>query len=103
MTNTDGDPISDSHNCLDADIVLRSTGVKASDQPQCDLDKATLFRVHSYRLKAFSPVFRDMLQLGEGHATSHEKAIQLEESTGTLSWLLDLMHDDIAQPPLLGL
>ena len=45
-----------------------------------------------------------MLQLGEGHAISHEMPIQLEESTGTLSWLLDLMHNDIAQhAPLVAL
>ena len=90
------DPVSEYFTSPDAVIVLRSAEVTPGQA-----EKATLFRVDSYRLKAFSPVFRDMLQLGEGHPGSRSEPIQLEEKCSTLSILLLLMNDDISKHPFM--
>lgn len=96
------DPVSEKFNSPDADIVLRSAKVKARNLPFLPAEPATLFRAYSYRLKAFSPVFRDMLALGEAHGAAQTEPIQLEESAETLSWLLLLMQDEVSSHPFLA-
>lgn len=99
MTPHTDDPVSKIFNAPDADIVLRSADIAASDDRLCQAEKPMIFLVHASRLHRHSPVFRDMLHLGSSLNASNKESVQLQEGAEVLESLLLLMSDDISEHP----
>lgn len=84
---------SETFNAADADLILRSC-------PNAE-GISTDFQVHKQHLADASPVFRDMLELGEKQASCEGglPIVDLEETAGTLATLLPFVQEDIDLVP----